>query len=459
MIPPNPAAAKPITTPLVLDRYRVELRLGDNRLATVYHAVDERLQRTVLLHLLRKELVGQERIRARFLAEAGESARRSHPALLEIFDSGTVGERPFIVTEYIAGRALRGLGALSPEQALLYVRQVAGAVAICQSQRSPAQPAGLLHPPISSSNVLLVDDGRVKLVESWLLPPAEVPGDLAHYRAPERANGIPPTTMTAVYALGILLFELLSGTRPSDQHAQLPSLAQIRPQLYLPALDRLLAKATTPFPEQRYADAQQLATALDTLWRELGSSTQQLSPAELPHPRRRSLSITRTAAQAASPPVTTSAPPVGQQLQPLSRAQVQRRRKAGGRTAWIVMFALIGLVAFASFVGVRYLSDQLAGTVPTVPGIPTFDPFGWLRDMFGGEQWVVNNEGGLNVRTIPGLGPESTVIEVVPNGTLVRQLEEPRIVDNVPWIHVRVEIGGRTVEGWMSLNYLARPGN
>jgi serine/threonine protein kinase len=463
MIPPNPAA-KPITTPIVLGRYRVEVRLGDNRLATVYHATDERLRRTVLLHLLRKDLLGQERIRARFVAEATESARRSHPALLEIFDSGESGDRPFMVTEYIAGRPLRELGTLSPEHALLYLRQVSGAVAMCQSHRSPAQPVGLLHPPISSSNVLLVDDGRVKLVESWLLLPAEVPADLAHYRAPERGSGGLPTTTTAVYALGILLFELLSGTRPSDPGAPLPSLAQIRPQLYLPALDQLISKATARFPEHRYVDAQQLAVALDTLWRELGSSTQQLSPAELPRSRRKPPGNTLAPIPTAQPqPTGTNAAPgptASPSLQPLSQAQVKHQRKAGGLRGWIVMLALIGLVALASYAGVRYVSDRIAITLPGIPGLPAIDPFAWLRDRLGGaELWVVNNEGGLNLRSTPGLSSDSMVIAVVPNGTVVRQLEGPLIVENISWIRVRVDVDGRATEGWMSLNYLARPGN
>src|SRR5256885_13356164 len=116
--------------------------------------------------MLRKELINQEPLRQRFVQEAHTSASRSHQSLLEIFDSGEVAGRPYMVTEYVAGRTLRELGALSPEEALLYFRQVVGAVATCQA-------AGVPHPPITSNNIFLVDDGHVELVESWLMPRSE----------------------------------------------------------------------------------------------------------------------------------------------------------------------------------------------------------------------------------------------------------------------------------------------
>src|SRR6185503_7043151 len=167
----------PISTPLLHGRYRIEEQLGAGRLAVVYRAYDERLQRQVLVHMLRKELMSQEPLRQRFIEEAHISARRSHQSLLEVFDSGEIAGRPYMITEYVAGRALRELGTLSLEEALLYFRQVVGAVAICQI-------AGVPPPPISSNNIILVEDGLVELVESWQTPQSELALDLAAYRAP-----------------------------------------------------------------------------------------------------------------------------------------------------------------------------------------------------------------------------------------------------------------------------------
>src|SRR5215207_11148768 len=99
--------ATPVTIPLLHGRYRIEEQLGAGRLAVVYRAYDERLQRRVLVHLLRKELLAQEPLRQRFIREAHDGARRSYPSLLEVFDSGEIAGRPYMVTEYVAGRTLR----------------------------------------------------------------------------------------------------------------------------------------------------------------------------------------------------------------------------------------------------------------------------------------------------------------------------------------------------------------
>ncbi|NJK78469.1 MAG: protein kinase [Chloroflexaceae bacterium] len=143
------------TPPLLFNRYRLLEKLGDGRLASVYHATDERLQRSVLLHVLRKDLSENENMRQRFVNEISANAQLSHSALLEVFDSGEVQDRPFMVTEYINGRPLYQQGPIAPEHVAGYIRQVASAVAVCQLR-------GLQHPPISSRNVFLVSDDRIE---------------------------------------------------------------------------------------------------------------------------------------------------------------------------------------------------------------------------------------------------------------------------------------------------------
>src|SRR5918997_692552 len=88
------------------DRYRIDARLGQSRLAVVYRAQDERLKRSVLVHLLREELVGQHALRERFLQEAQRAAQRSHQGLLEVYDSGDVADRPYMITEDVSGQPL-----------------------------------------------------------------------------------------------------------------------------------------------------------------------------------------------------------------------------------------------------------------------------------------------------------------------------------------------------------------
>jgi hypothetical protein len=492
--PPTSAA-----NPLLFGRYRVLETLGETRLASVYAATDERLHRRVLLHLLRKELVGQERPRERFLAEVGQSARRSHQALLEVFDSGDVGGRPFMVTEFAAGRPLRGLGLLTAEQALLYMRQVTGAVAVCQAQRSAELPTGLYHPPIASSNLLLVDEGRVKLVDSWLTPPAEAPREQAHYRAPELSEGKPATLSSDVYALGLLCYELLTGVRPvtgDDARAvalahlstRIPSLAQSRPALYLPAAEQLIAKATARYPEHRHPDAQALGAALDALWRDLSGATQQLAPQGRPRrsaPAAPAQPVTTPQPAAYIPAASAPAPAPAPARQPTPRGglsgitgrmarglqpagvdpdQLRKRNITRGLLGWLVMVGLVVGVIFGTLALVNSLAGRIGGltrpSLPNVPGLPTSQagggPLDWLGGLVGGgdEVYVVNIADGLNLRSEPDAQNAENLIAVVPNGTPVTRLEGPLIEDNIPWLRVRVELNGQTLEGWMSQNYL-----
>ncbi|MFV9503280.1 MAG: serine/threonine protein kinase [Oscillochloridaceae bacterium umkhey_bin13] len=485
-------AATPSAAPLLFGRYRVSAHLGDTRLVAVYAAADERLQRRVLLHLLRKDLVGNQRARERLVNEAGQMARRSHPAMLEVFDSGVVGERPFLVTEYCTGRPLRGLGMLTAEQALLYLRQLAGAVALCQAQRSPSAPLGLSHPAISSNNVWLVDEGRIKLVESWQPGSSEPLLDQAHYRAPELSQGQPATPATTVYALGLLLFELLTGERPmrgDDARAvalahlqtRIPALSQARPSLYLPSVERLLARATARAPEHRHPDAQAFANDLDALWRELGTTTQPLStqarraaarpvptrpegnPAlstpTTPDPQPKPQPVSRPQPrrpEAATPPQ----PPQGRS-QAADPGQLQRQRHSHQLIGWLVMVGLVLLVAGGSFVAVQALFrlERPVVTLPGMPRLPDFlpeQPGDWLEGLNQPTEtiYLVNIAEGLNLRSEPDANDPNNILAVIPNGTPVRQLEGPRIEGNIPWLRVRTELDGRTLEGWMSLNYL-----
>jgi serine/threonine protein kinase len=483
---------------VLFGRYRVHEHLGDTRLAAVYAATDERLHRRVLLALLRKDLTGQERPTQRFQAEVGASARRSHPALLEVFDSGEVSGRPFMIAEYATGRALRTLGLHTVEQALLYVRQVTGAVAACQAVRSAAAPAGLYHPPISSANVILIDEGRVKLVDNWSLAPAEVLFDLAHYRAPELSEGAAATSATAVYALGILLYELITGVRPisgpdarsvalAHLNARIPPLAAARPQLYLPALESLLGRATARFPDQRFADAAAFGEALDALWRELGAETRRLTPVQTPrrgvstdpdpaNPPRRGVSTVPDPANPA-PRQRSGLTGLSRYLpreqvgpQPIDRQTRRQHSFMRGLLGLMLMLSLVLIVAGAGYIAATSLVPSLPTVQlpalpsfpdrPTLPGVPTAGssgPLGWLSDLLGNDEiYLVNIAEGLNMRSAPDTADDANIIVVVPNGTPVRYLEGPVVSNAVEWLRVRTIVNGQTYEGWMSQRYLRR---
>src|SRR4051794_35187721 len=130
--------------PLLYGRYRILSRLGQSRLATVYRAQDERLQREVLVHLLRPELMERAALVNRFLEEAQRGAQRSHQGLLEVFDSGDVEGRPYLVTEDVTGQPLIECLPLPMAEALSIMRTVAGAGAPPPTHGPPPPP---LPPP------------------------------------------------------------------------------------------------------------------------------------------------------------------------------------------------------------------------------------------------------------------------------------------------------------------------
>jgi len=458
----------PVSIPLLHGRYRIEEQLGAGRLAVVYRAHDQRLQRQVLVHILRKELLGQETLRQRFIQESHSNARRSHQSLLEIFDSGEIAGRPYMITEYVAGQTLRELGALPLEEALLYFRQLVGAVAA-------AQAAGVPHPPITANNVILVEDGHVELLENWRTPAADVALDAACYRAPERTAGGPVSAAAAVYSLGLLLIEMLSGQRVvrgddprvvAQVHlsTQIPALSQIRPLLYSPALDELIQRATARDPAQRPADAAAFGQALDVIRRDLSSDTRRLTrpPAQRPGLRER---INRSTGRIAAPrepvrpdPGVRAQPPA----EPPRRAYANQSRR---RSITGIVIVLVMLIAFAGFgyYGVSLALDKLtnielprpAFDLPALPDLGIEWP-SWLTGVVGGSGQVLVVTGvpdeGLNLRAVPALNGQ--VITLLPNTTRVRVLDGPKVVDAVPWMHIRATLDGRDVEGWASVNFL-----
>lgn len=346
------------TPPLLFGRYRLLEKLGDARLASVYHAFDERLHRQVLLHVLRKELIGQSRLYQRFLDEINANAQISHSALLDVFDSGEANQRPFMVTEYVAGNILYGSGALVPAHAAECMRQIASAVAMCQLR-------GLPHPPISSRNVLLLGANRVKLIESWRTPPETAALDFACYRAPEVTAGSPPRPSSVVYSLGLLLYEMLTGKRAvqgasaqelATAHTmlQLPPLAESNPALHLPAIDELLWKATQRNPERRIADAASFADALEVVWRTHSSETHRLTKHVQP------AAVPRYTPYSYAPDLTATAPSHTDRWD--ARSPVGNRPPTNRPPAiigWLLLLLLIGGVALASYTGASYLAERL----------------------------------------------------------------------------------------------------
>ena len=257
----------------VLDgRYHVVSRLARGGMATVYEAVDSRLDHTVALKVMHPGLAEDEEFVSRFIREARSAARLSHPNVVAVYDQGADQGHVYLAMEMVRGKTLRDLirdrGHLSPRQALEVMEPVLAAL-------GAAHAAGLIHRDVKPENVLLSDDGRVKVADFGLA--RAVTGATSHtttsgvlmgtvaYLSPEQVTKGTADPRSDVYAAGILLYEMLTGNKPYDGetaiqvayrhvHDDVPPPSSVVPGLAA-ELDHLVARATNRDPDQRPPDA------------------------------------------------------------------------------------------------------------------------------------------------------------------------------------------------------------
>jgi eukaryotic-like serine/threonine-protein kinase len=213
---------------LAAGRYRVERELGHGGMATVYLAHDEELGRPVAVKLLPERLADDDSFRARFLREARLAGRLSHPNVVRVYDAGEADGRPFIVMEYVPGTSLAESGRLPAAcVAELGVQACAGL--------QHAHEAGLVHRDVKPANLLVRDDGVLKIVDFGIARAAESTrhtevGTLlgtAAYLAPEQIAGEDAAPASDIYSLGAVLYELLTG-RPPYAFSSLAELASLQ---------------------------------------------------------------------------------------------------------------------------------------------------------------------------------------------------------------------------------------
>lgn len=379
------ASTHPLVGVLVDGRYRVLRHLADGGMATVFLATDTRLDREVALKVMRVDLAADESFVSRFRREARSTARLSHPNVVPVFDQGEDAGRVFLAMEYIEGRTAREVidaeGALTPRAGLDLMEAVLTGLAA-------AHEAGYIHRDVKPENILIADRGSVKVADFGLARAVTAQtstddgvlfGTVA-YLSPEQVERGSADARSDVYAAGLVLFELLTGTRAIEGdspihiafqhvHAGVPAPSSRVPGLS-PHLDKLVALATQRDPDERPRDAGEYLQALARVRGALSAEELDRRPERavraasgvptMAHPRpSRTQALGADAgriAAAASPDLPGPAPPSS-----------PRRRRRRGRG---LLLALLALLLVGAGAGYWYATAGPGGTVlvPEITG-------------------------------------------------------------------------------------------
>ena len=264
------------------DRYEIVRSIGEGGMANVYLGYDTILDRNVAIKILRGDLSNDEKFVRRFQREALSASSLSHPNIVEMYDVGEDDGVYYIVMEYVEGQTLKQLlkrrGNLTLSETIDIMLQLTDGMA-------HAHDSYIVHRDLKPQNIMIQDDGQIKITDfgiamalnsTQLTQTNSVMGSV-HYLPPEQANGKGSTIKSDIYSMGIIFYELLSGSLPfkgenaveialKQMKEPLPSLREDNPSIPM-SVENVILKATAKNPKNRYSDSRamhdDLLTVLD----------------------------------------------------------------------------------------------------------------------------------------------------------------------------------------------------
>jgi serine/threonine-protein kinase len=274
----------PLVGTLLDRRYRVDTAIATGGMSAVYRGIDTRLDRPVAIKVMDSRYAGDQQFLARFQREARAVARLKDPGLVAVYDQGVDGAHPFLVMELIEVGTLRELlrerGPMPPHAVTAVLRPILSGLAV-------AHRSGLVHRDVKPENVLVSDDGDVKIADFGLVravAEAKITSDsvilgTAAYLSPEQVSTGDASPRSDVYGCGILVYELLTGATPFTGDSPLAVAYQrmdndVRPPSQVirgvpTQLDEYVLRATARNPADRFADAQEMGAQLEHISDEL----------------------------------------------------------------------------------------------------------------------------------------------------------------------------------------------
>jgi serine/threonine-protein kinase len=369
------ATINPMEGTLLDGRYRIDAIIATGGMSAVYRGLDTRLDRPVAIKVMESRYAGDQQFLTRFQLEARAVARLKDPGLVAVYDQGVDGQHPFLVMELVAGGTLRELlrerGPMPPHAVAAALRPVLGGLAV-------AHRSGLVHRDVKPENVLISDEGEVKIADFGLVravAEAKITSDsvilgTAAYLSPEQVSSGDASPRSDVYACGILVYELLTGATPFSGDSPLAVAYQrmdndVRPPSTVirgvpRQFDALVARATARDATERFADAQEMAAQLDAIADELAlpdfqvpaptNSAQHASAALYRPPRATTRQLTRETSRTAG------------RFAGIELSEFYWARQRAKRMVWFWVAAVLivtGLVASAAWT----LGSNIAGLI------------------------------------------------------------------------------------------------
>jgi serine/threonine-protein kinase len=359
---------------VISNRYELEGRLGSGGMSSVYKATDRVLERTVAVKVLAEHLSDDEKFVARFRREALAVAQLIHPNIVQVFDTGVDSGRHYIVMEYVEGRSgaqlLQSSRRLTPEEAVEIGAQACAGLEFAHRQ-------GIIHRDVKPGNLMVIGgpagngdaaDGEmtVKLTDFGIARAGEqtrltqvgsVVGTAA-YLAPEQARGEEATPASDVYALGVVIYQLLTGRLPhegsslAEMAIRRESERPLSPSAYNPDVPETLSTAVLLAlqgdPTARYSSARALADGLRTGL--AGRDPSRALDSEAPTTwgvTDSTRTLPRTDEEPSTPVVPAPAPrrpPARRPPRPVIHPASRRGPSTGSAVRWILILLLLGIV-------------------------------------------------------------------------------------------------------------------
>ncbi len=431
-------------------RYALQEKLGEGGVAIVYRAQDTLLDRPVAVKILRPHLTGDPVFLDRFRREAQAAARLSHPNIISVYDVGQDGDQHYIVMELVEGQDLKAFitahAPLPVAQALAVAEQVCAAL-------DHAHRQGFVHRDVKPQNILVAhadsspvgrplvvkvaDFGLARSVSAVTSSQGGLVLGTVHYISPEQASGEPATPASDIYALGVVLYEMLTGRLPFEsdtpvglalkhiQERPAPP-SRLNPRLP-PTIDAFVLRALAKEPGQRFPSAGEMAATL-AAYRQFGEqATGQVQPVT---PAQAGAPATSAAARPApAVPASVNRPPL--RPAPPPSAAPRRTQQRGGFDWLLLILFLVTFVAIAGLVPLAFaVRDAVlppAETpapqvrVPNIEGLEQAVAEGQLHAL--GLSLVVQD--GRYDDTVP---PQRIIMQLVPAGTYLSPGEVVEVI-------------------------------